>query len=58
MAVGISLDQVLREDPLEGGMFEQKCKWSEGVNEAMCLSGMGRGWQGGEDTAHAKALAG
>lgn len=38
---GCFFDQVLRDDLFEEGTFEQKHEWSEGVNEAMCLSGVG-----------------
>lgn len=38
MAVGVSLDQVLRGDLSGEGTFEQKREWSEGVDEAMWLS--------------------
>lgn len=38
---GCLFDQVLRDDLFEEGTFEQKHEWSEGVNEAMYLSGVG-----------------
>lgn len=39
--MGVSLYHALREDLLEERTFEQKCEWSEEMNEAMGLEGRG-----------------